>query len=303
VTTLSTVPADTAVSLIAPLLGVLLGWTGIAKLRTGPAAASGTALARLLGNPLRTAHALRAVGAAELLLAAALLTAAAAPVAPPAGWATAALGAAFLAYLGYARRSAPDASCGCSGNSTAPAGPRTFARAGAVLAGGLAMATVSTEAWWTVLTRHPAASAVLLTLGAALLAWLSATPERRWVVAARRVRLRLLGHPLTGRGGVPVAASVELVERSLAWETVAPVIRTGLLEHWDEDGWRILHYAGSHDAGDGPQPATVLFAVDATAHWDLPGEPIVRVTVLHRDTGEPFPVDPPPQRRTFPLAG
>lgn len=347
-------------SLAAPLLGVLLGWTGAAKLRTRPATAADTALARLLGGPHRTARALRTLGAAEVLLAAALLASATAPVAPFAGWATAALGAGFLAYLGYARRSAPDASCGCSGAVRAPAGVLSFARAGAVLAGGVALATVATGSWWTVLTDRPAASAAALAAGAALLAGLSATPERRWTVAARRLRIRLFGHPLTGRGsgggGVPVSASVELVERSLAWETVAPMIRSGLVEHWDEDGWRILHYTGTHhvpaaaaatgtaaagrrdtpaaaeirdaagapdapgasevpaaphtpdtpatpDTSDTSEPVTILFAVDAAAHWDLPGEPIVRVTVLHRDTGEPLPVEPPPQRRPLPLAG
>jgi hypothetical protein len=175
--------------------------------------------------------------------------AAAAGVGAPA----AALGVGFLGYLGWAQRKAPDRSCGCTATTSAPVTWRSYGRAGLVVAGGLAAG-----AGWLA----AAAGLVLLAL-----------VDERWVLPARRLRLRLGGHPhALPPQDVPVAATVELLETSLAWHQAAGIVRSGLLESWDADGWRFLRYAGDR--------VTVVFALDATATTDTTASPVVRLAVV-----------------------
>ncbi|WP_049565078.1 MauE/DoxX family redox-associated membrane protein [Streptomyces sp. SBT349] len=276
-------------SLTPLLLGGLLLWTGGAKVtsRTLLAQAGLTALPRLVRGPHRAALVLRLTGVAEVALAAGLLALPRATV-PAAG--TAALGVGFLGYLAAAKAVAPESSCGCTANDTQPVTWRSFARAGAVAAGGAA-ALAAGDPWWSAAGDSPAAATALLAAGALLLAALSAGPERRVRVVLRRLRLRLFGNPLGGDAGeTPVAASVELLERSLAWETAAPLIRSGLIEHWDEDGWRILHYTGARRTGELDRTVSVLFAMDAGAHRDRPAGQAIRVSVVDRETAEVLPL-------------
>ncbi|MEU6818485.1 MauE/DoxX family redox-associated membrane protein [Streptomyces sp. NPDC046860] len=291
--------------LLPLLLAGLLGLTGAAKafganvVRTAPK----TALARLLSSSERAALVLRVTGWAELLLAGALF---AVPGSALPGAATAVLGAGFLGYLGYGRARAPQASCGCSASEDAPVTWRAFARAALVLAGGLT-AAVARRAWWDALVDRPFASAGLLATGALVLFALSADLDRWWLLPLRRTRLRVFGHPLTGgdaAGEVPVAASVELLENSLAWQTAAPVVRSALLDHWESDGWRILHYSGVHGEGEAARPVAVLFALDAAAGRDTPGDPVIRVGYVDADTGAPVAVEElraAPSRRSLRL--
>lgn len=278
-----------ALDLAAPLLAGVLGAAGAGKLfghRTARLAPR-TALARLLRGGDRAALALRALGALELLLAAALL---ALQPSVATGAAVAGLGAAFLGYLGYARATAPGTSCGCTARDDGPVGARAFARAAVVVAGGAAV-TLARHPWWATAPRHPAATGCFALVAVAGLVALSA--DRRWRMPWRRLRLRLTGHPLNGTGTpagarVPVAATVELLEHSLAWQSTSPLVRSALLDHWDDGGWRILQYAGVHARGGTARPVVVLFALDAAASRDAAGEPAVRVSVLDADTGEPL---------------
>ncbi|MGW2210948.1 MauE/DoxX family redox-associated membrane protein [Streptomyces sp. NPDC001781] len=274
--------------LLPLLLAGLLAGTGAAKAlgpdvaRTAPR----TALARLLSSSERAVLVLRATGWAELLLAGALLVA---PGTVLPGAATALLGAGFLGYLGYGRTRAPQASCGCSASEDTPVTWRAFARAALVTAGGLTAAGTR-RTWWDALGDRPVASAAVLAAGALILFALSADPDRWWRLPLRRTRLRMFGHPLTGGGGtrqVPVAASVELLENSLAWHATAPVVRSALLDHWESDGWRILHFSGVHGVGEAARPVAVLFALDAAASRDTPGDPVIRVSYVDADTGAP----------------
>ncbi|WP_052851258.1 MauE/DoxX family redox-associated membrane protein [Streptomyces avicenniae] len=281
-----------AASVVPLALAALLAVTGAGKLlgRALRAQAARTALPRLVRGPERAVLVLRATGAAELLLAAALV---AAPGSPLPGIGTALLGAGFLAYLGVSRWIAPEASCGCTARQEAPIGPASFARAAAVAGGGVLAAT-ATVPWWTAVGARPGAAAAVLAATAALLAYLSAAPGRGWRPPLSRLRLRLFGNPLTTGGtAVPVAATVELLERSLAWETAAPLIRSGLVEHWEADGWRILHYTGArHDAGCAcDRPVSVLFALDADADLDRPRGGAVRVSVVDQETDEVLTAD------------
>ncbi|MFG3197070.1 MauE/DoxX family redox-associated membrane protein [Streptomyces sp. NPDC048208] len=274
--------------LVPLLLAGLLGWTGAVKAlganvaRTAPK----TALARMLSSSERAVLVLRVTGWAELLLAGALL---AVPGSAWPGSATAVLGAGFLGYLGYGRARAPESSCGCSASEDTPVTWRAFARAALVLAGGVT-AAVARRTWWGALGDRPLASAVLLAIGVLVLFALSADLDRWWLLPLRRTRLRVFGHPLTGGHGaerVPVAASVELLENSLAWQTTSPVVRSALLDHWETDGWRVLHYSGVHGEGEEARPVAVLFALDATAGRDTPGDPVIRVSYVDADTGAP----------------
>jgi len=287
---------------LSPLpLGVLLGWTGLAKLtsRTLLRTASESALMRVLHDVGKVALALRALGAVEVGLAAALLANTGRP-AP--GVAAAALGVGFLGYLGYARVTAPDSSCGCSGGTETPITWRAFARAGLVVAGGL-LAAVATGAWWSAVADRPLAAVGIGAAGLTVIAALSTDLDHLWLLPLRRAKLRLLGHPLGGIDAtawpVPVAATVELLERSLAWGAAAPVVRSALIEHWDHEGWRLLRYAGVCDA----RPVSVVFAVDVKATIDNSPVPAIRVTVVDELTQEVIP-EPPldwPKHRPLPL--
>ncbi|GHH84746.1 hypothetical protein GCM10018793_50100 [Streptomyces sulfonofaciens] len=291
-------------STLAPLLcGGLLAATGAGKLfgRQVARQAAGTVLVRLLGDGRRAARALRCVGAAELAVAAGLL---AAPRAVASCGAAAVLGAGFLGYLGYAKATAPRSSCGCTAGEEGPIGWRSFTRAALVVAAGLA-APAADGTWWSAPAGRPVASAVLVLLAAAVLVVLFGGVDRLWLLPLRRARLRVFGHPLGGpAAGAPVAASVELLERSLAWQAASAVVRSGLLDHWDEDGWRILRYAGVHEGGQGARPVNVLFALDLAATVDNTPRPAVRVTVVDDATDEvvqvPLPTAAP--RTLLPLA-
>ncbi|GAB2607744.1 hypothetical protein GCM10027168_45770 [Streptomyces capparidis] len=281
---------------LTPLaLGALLAWTGAVKLfgRSAERQVAGTALERAAGDLGRAARALRALGAVELAVAAALLAV------PPGGGpgvvpgtAAALLGAGFLGYLGYARATVPGSSCGCSARDDAPVGPRAFARAGLVPLGGLA-ALASDTPWWRALPERPGASLGFLAACLLVAAALFADVRRRVLPPLGRLRIRLFGHPLgdgpAARAGAPVEATVELLERSLAWEAAAPVVRSGLLDHWDEDGWRFLQYSGLHRGPDGQRHVLVVFAVDARADLDNTPRPAVRVVVLDEEGEHPLP--------------
>ncbi|MEU5926593.1 MauE/DoxX family redox-associated membrane protein [Streptomyces antimycoticus] len=296
-------------ALVPLVLAGVLGPAGAGKLfgRGTARQAPRTALARLLRDGGRAALVLRALGAVELLLAAALL---APPATPLPGAAAALLGAGFLGYLGYARTAAPGSSCGCTARQDAPLTWRAFARAAVVLAGGV-VAALAQQPWWTAAARRPAAALCLVLAAAAVLKGLSADPDRRWRMPLRRLRLRIAGHPLAATGNrlavtgnrlaaaghplgatgtpaaVPVAATVELLERSRAWQSASRVVRSALLDHWDDGGWRILQFAGVHGGGTAARPVLVLFAVDAAASLDTVREPAVRVSVIDADSGAP----------------
>jgi hypothetical protein len=290
------------VSLLPPLLAGLLVWTGVGKLvsRELRAQAARTALPRLVRGPDRSALVLRATGAVEVVLAAGLLVA---PGSAAVGAGVALLGAGFLGYLGYARAVAPESDCGCSARTETPVTWHSFVRAGAVAAGGVLAATAAGP-WWRALGDRPALAVLLWAIGAGGLAFLSAGPERTWQPRLRRLRLRLTGNPMRGGDGeVPVAASVELLERSLAFQSASGLIRSGLLEHWDEDGWRILHYTGAHHQDGRDRPLSVVFAVAADATLDDARGHVVRVSVVDQETEEVRTTELLGERLTGPGSG
>ncbi|MFC7220121.1 MauE/DoxX family redox-associated membrane protein [Streptomyces polyrhachis] len=279
------VSAD-ALGLAAVLLGALLGATGGAKLLSPAPRLRGqaldTALERALGRLDRAVLALRLVGGVELLAGLALL---AAPGAAS-GAAALALGLGFSGYLAWARATAPQSSCGCTAGDDAPIGVRAFSRAGLVAVGGAAVLAAATP-WWSYAGAHPGWALSLLAPGAALVV----AVHRDLRVPARRLRLRLLGHPLGGDpAAVPVEGSVELLERSLAWDTLNTVVRSGLLDHWeDADGWRFLRYSGLHESPAGVRAVSVVFALSARARLGG-GDPVVRVAMVDAESGEVLPV-------------
>jgi hypothetical protein len=241
-------------SLQPPLVGAVLLWAASLKLfgRSAPQAARRSALARLVGKE-RAPAAYRTVAAVELAVAALLLLP---PVHPAEAVAALALCTGMLAYLGYARLRAPDSSCGCMGERHTPVRPRSFARAGLLLiASGLALAAVD---WWPVtLLERPFATVGVLLVEVALVVALSPELDRQWLHPVRRARLRLR-HPLANRPfEVPLAASVQQLQRSDAYRSVAGLLRSDVLDTWDEGDWRILTYSARHESG----AATAVFAV------------------------------------------
>ncbi|MDF6042187.1 hypothetical protein LRD69_08420 [Streptomyces sp. JH14] len=293
---------------LAPLvLAGLLGWTGAVKAFSRGTAqqAPKTVLARILRSSERATLVLRATGAGELLIAAGLLVV---PANPVPGAAAAVLGAGFVAYLGYGRAAAPESSCGCSAREDTPVTWRTFARAAVVLVGGATVA-VAQDTWWPTVSERPAGALAFLAGAAAVLVALSADLDRWWLLPLRRTRLRVFGHPLLGtaaKNQVPVAASVELLENSLAWQAAAPVVRSALLDHWEDGGWRILQYSGVYGDKEHARPVAVVFALDATAVRDTGADAVVRVSYVDADSGEAVAVDElgaVPSRKILPMAG
>jgi methylamine utilization protein MauE len=274
--------------LVPLVVAALLGWTGSVKLlgrRTARAAAA-SALARLLPGPRVATAAMRVLGACELAVAAALVLR---PLSPVTAAATLALGAGFTAYLCYTTLTAPESSCGCASSRPTPVTWRSYARAGLVAAAG-ACCLVAGRPWWAGIYRRPVLSALTVLAVAAVTAGVSSELDRMWLLPLRRARVRVFGHPLARTAGpVPVAATVELLENSLAWQAMAPVVRSALADHWDSDGWRILRYSGAHDGGGGPKPVSVLFAIDASATLETAGEPAIRVSVVDDESEEMIP--------------
>jgi hypothetical protein len=147
-----------------------------------------------------------------------------------------------------------------------------------------------------------AAAGVVLALGVILVVT-SGELDNHWLLPLRRARVRLFGHPLAGTGGqVPVAATVELLENSLAWQTVAPIVRSALAEHWDDGGWRILRYTGVYAGADGPRPVSVVFALDAGATLHTPGEPVIRVSVVDETSQQSIAAPEVARRPLLPVA-
>ena len=267
---------NAVLDLLPLILGCYLGWTGMDKLvdRSLRARVSVTALPRLTRGVRGAVWVLRSVGIAELALAVMLLWW---PTAFLPAVGAALLGLVFVGYLGYSRAIAPESSCGCTANAHAPVSAVDFARAGVLVLGGTA-ATMAITPWWTTISANPAMAFVTVVLAAALLIALS--------VDLPRWRQRLFRHPLAGTSGlartqraVPVAATLDLLDRSAAWSSAAPMVRSGLLEHWDTDGWRILRFAGVRD----DRPVSVLFAVDATATLANTPEPRIRLGIVDEE--------------------
>jgi hypothetical protein len=280
-------------NLASLVLGVLLALTGASKAfgRQVARQAAGTVLVRVLNDGRRATLVLRTTGVVELVIAAGLLLAPRSVLgAVPAVLATV-LGLAFVGYLAYARVTAPDSSCGCTARSNRPISWRAFVRAGLVVAGG-ALAIPARAAWWTQVAREPLAAVAFVVVVAVVLVAVSSDLDHLWLVPLRKARLKVFGHPLIGYGeGVPVAASIELLEHSLAWTSAAPIVRSALLDHWEADGWRFLQYSGVREVDGVGTPVTVLFAVDARETKDTSPDPAVRVTVIDDLRDEPISVD------------
>ena len=227
---------------LAALVGGVLVWAATLKLlgRNARIAAQRSGLSRLVGKD-RVLAAYRTVGGVELAIGALLLLP---PVYAVEALAAAGLSAGMLAYLTYVRIAAPQSSCGCLGEKHAPVRWRAFARAGVLLAASVG-AVFSVGSWG------------LAILGAILVVALSAELDRVWLVPLRRWRLRI-SHPLAGRPfEVPLEATVQQLQKSEAYRSVIGLLRSDLLDSWDEGEWRILTYSARRHSG----PATAVFAV------------------------------------------
>lgn len=236
------------------LVGGVLLWASAVKLfaRSAPLAARRSALSRLVGTE-RALGAYRVVGVLELAVGTLLVLP---PVHPAEALTAVALGVGMLGYLGYARVAAPESSCGCLGEKHAPVRWRSFARAGfLVIASGLAVLSVD---WWAVsLVDSPPATILVLAGELAVVVALSPELDRRWLLPLRRFRLRI-SHPLAGRAfEVPLESTVQQLEKSDTYRSVVDLLRSDLLDTWDEGEWRILTYSARRDSG----PATAVFAV------------------------------------------
>lgn len=275
-------PAWTLLSAVLSVaVALLLGWTGAVK-AFGPAGelAAESGFAAMRGSPLRAARMLRMVGAAELGVAGVLLTG----LGRLAGLAAVVLGIGFLGYLGYVRVAAPGATCGCAGGRSLVTW-RSFCRAGWVVLGG-AVSMPTAVPWWRTLVTAPELLLAGVAVALAAIVTCSAEADRWWLLPARRLWTgihRWHRRPPPG-GPVPVEASVELVEHSLAWESTLHLVRSSLAEHWLVDGWRILRYAGERREDGGARAVSVLFAVDARSTADVVAAPAVRVAVVAEGT-------------------
>jgi hypothetical protein len=199
------------------LVAGVLVWAAVFKFRGGTRR---SALSRLVGKE-RVVAAFRVIGAVELVLAAALFT-------PVGQWATFAWFLGMLGYLSWAKVAEPESSCGCLSEKYAPVGVRALARA--VLLAGMVV-TADLLPWYSV---FPAAVLVFL---------LSAELDDYWLLPLRRLK--------------PVASTVQQLQKSTTYQSVYPILRSDLLDTWDEGDWRILTYSAERDG----ERATAVFAV------------------------------------------
>ncbi|WP_344306152.1 MauE/DoxX family redox-associated membrane protein [Fodinicola feengrottensis] len=280
------------------VIAAMLAWAGTYKLlgRTVGVAASRSALPKLLGSDQRAVVGYRVTGAVELTVAVLLLVAGSTPV--PAVAATA-VGVSFLAYLGYAKVAVPKSSCGCTSSRAEPISWRGFSRAAIVAVGGLvatiAAITSTGSPWWSALASQPLPAVLVVAAEVVLVLSLSPDFDRTWIMPLRIWRMKYGRHPLAGvPDTLPITATSYNLERSEAFTAVSHVVRSGLLESWDEDGWRVLTYGGRI----GKRPVTVVFAVgldSATVG--------IRSSIVDEATGEilPVPAPPHPARTVLPV--
>lgn len=220
--------------------------------RSAPLVARRSALSRLFGKE-RAPSVYRVVGIVEFAIAALLILP---PVHPAEALAALVLALGMLGYLGYARLAAPDSACGCLGEKEAPVRWRSFARAAALaVASGLAVAG---PRWWAVaLLDRPFATVLLLVVELVMIVLLSPELDDNWLMPLRRLRVRV-SHPLAGRTfEVPLDSTVQQLHKSDAYRSTADLLRSDVLDSWDEGAWRILTYSARRDLG----PATAVFAV------------------------------------------
>ncbi|MEU4569126.1 MauE/DoxX family redox-associated membrane protein [Micromonospora sp. NPDC023956] len=265
---------DMTAALQPLVVGAVLVWSARVKLfsRHATAAAHRSALVVLLGER-RALPAYRLLGAVELTLGALLLLP---PVARLEAVAATVLAVGFLAYLGYTRRVAPTASCGCLSAQPTPVSGRSLVRAGLLVVAG-ALAVTGTAGWFDALADRPAAGAVVLLVETAAVVALSPELDATWLLPLRRLRARLT-HPLRGGSGVPLLATVQQLQLSDAYRRVAPLLRSDVREHWDEAGWRFAAHAARYQG----RPATAVFAVPLAD----PEPAAVRVALVDDVTGQ-----------------
>jgi hypothetical protein len=263
------------IAALQPLLvGAVLLWSARLKLfsRHATATAHRSGLVVLLGER-RALPAYRVLGVVELTLGAALLL-------PPTlrleAAAATTLAVGFLAYLGYTRRVAPTASCGCLSAQPTPVSGRSLLRAGLLVAAG-ALATTGSAGWFDTLADRPVAGGIVLLAEAAAVVALSPELDATWLLPLRRLRARLT-HPLRGGSGVPLLATVQQLQLSDAYRRVAALLRSDVREHWDADGWRFAAYAARYQG----RTVTAVFAVPLAD----PEPETVRVAVVDDTTGQ-----------------
>lgn len=244
-----------SIAAVQPLfLGLVLAWAGGYKLRGRAvgAAAARSALTDLVGiRHAGTAY--RAVGGVELAVAVLLLAPA---TAGWSGWPAAVLATGFLAYLGYARRVAPESSCGCMSDDATPVSGRSMARAGLLIVAALA-ATLTDVSWLASLAASPATGGVVLLTEAALLLALSPDLDRNRRRLVGRIRELLLPHPLGNLAEASSgAAAVAQLYRSPIYCANSALLISDVQDVWDAGDWTVLSYAGMLG-----KPVTVVFAV------------------------------------------
>lgn len=180
----------------------------------------------------------RTVGVLELAVAVAVF------FVPLAG---AVLAAGFMGFLAYRRTTKPDSSCGCTSARRTPIGVRHFARAGLLLIASVISPAVN---WQTAIAAS--------TLEFALYCTLSPELDRWWLLPLRRLKVRLT-HPLAAAtmDEIPLHATVQQLQRSETFRRVGGLLRSDVVESWDEGDWRILRYTVGYEDG----LADAVFAV------------------------------------------
>jgi hypothetical protein len=89
------------------------------------------------------------------------------------------------------------------------------------------------------------------------------SPELGWgrLVSLRHLRARL-PRPLLSGSGLALHSSVQQLHQSPAYQRVAGLLHSDIVDSWDDKDWRILCY----DARYQGRPATATFAVPRRRH-------------------------------------
>lgn len=262
-------------SMQAPLIGAVLLWSASVKLftRRGKLKSQTTALAKILGDR-HSATAYRGLGGIEALIGLALL-------APPLWWpesaAVVAMSIGFAGYLFYARKHAPESSCGCMSSKHVPISWRGFSRAGWLFAAG-GIGLFANQYWLDAVTATPVALGLLAAGQLVLFIGLSPEFDRAWLVPLRRLKVTVTKPIGSDESAVPLDATVTRLHRHDIYRYVAPALRTDIRDYWDEGEYRFITYGAVYQG----ENTTAVFAVPLRV--DAP-EPF-RVAIVNEDTGQ-----------------
>lgn len=244
---------------VQPLLvGAILLWAGMPKLLSSGVAETvgSSALTLLLNGEKRAVVTYRVTGIMEIGVAALLLL--------PPFWKwemglAVALAGAFVAYLLYSHKVAPERPCGCLGGfgSEVAISWRGLTRAGLLVLFGV-LGLMAQSFWFAALAFGAPWSFGIIVLEMALLLILSPELDKVWTRYTRRALWRLRARRIDyASAEAPFEKTLRRLKGSEPFGTLSGILRSGPRDWWREGAWSFLSFDAEYEGSI----ATAVFAV------------------------------------------